>query len=156
MQLKSCTNRNLLDVQNLDKDPIFQIDGNLGTTSAIAEMLLQSHGIHESQTTAIRLLPALPTAWPEGEFKGLRARGGLEFDLSWAGGKGSRCVVRCDRSGTFRFYPPAEQTIASITNRAKAPMQAKQPDGSVEAELRAGQTYRIAFGSFIPSTKSSS
>ena len=156
VQLKSCTNRNLLDVQNLDKDPIFQIDGNLGTSAAIAEMLLQSHEIDDTQTTAIRLLPALPTAWSEGEFKGLRARGGLEVDLSWLDSKGSRCVIRCDHSNTYRVYPPTGQTIASISSRTKTLPQTKRRDSYLEVELKAGQTYRIIFGSFILSTKSSS
>jgi alpha-L-fucosidase 2 len=70
-----------------DAHPPFQIDGNFGGAAGIGELLIQSH------TKYIDILPALPSALPQGEVKGICARGGFVMDIKWKDNQLQQLVV---------------------------------------------------------------
>lgn len=75
----------------------FQIDGNFGFTSAIAEMLLQSHSV-------VHILPALPkSAVAKGSAKGLVARGNFVVDVEWSGGAFTQATVTSRSGGDLKL-----------------------------------------------------
>jgi alpha-L-fucosidase 2 len=77
---------------------IFVIDGNFGGTAVISEMLLRS------SRTEIDLLPALPSSWPTGYVRGLRARGNVEVDIEWENGKLTTVTFKFSSPGSMKVY----------------------------------------------------
>ena len=116
----------------------FQIDANFGACSGIAEMVLQSH------SGVIAILPALPSAWPDGHFHGLRARGNVEVDLSWKGGKAVTGTLRPGVAGEFAIRPPHGQRIARIQSGGQT-VRSAESDGVWKVRLEPRREYTLVF-----------
>jgi alpha-L-fucosidase 2 len=85
---------------------IFALDGNTAGAAGIAEMLLQS------QAGYIELLPALPSAWPDGSVRGLCGRGGFVVDITWRTGKLVAATLHSKHGGrTFVRYANRNTTV---------------------------------------------
>ena len=116
----------------------FQIDANFGGASAIAEMLLQSH------SGVIALLPALPSIWPEGHFRGLRARGDVEVDLAWKNGRATSATLVPRVAGEFKLRLPHGQRIARIQSAGRS-IPCTESDGMWRVRLEPHEQYTITF-----------
>jgi alpha-L-fucosidase 2 len=95
---------------------ILAIDGNTAGAAGIAEMLLQSHG------GVLHLLPALPSKWPTGSVRGLRARGGFTVSIFWQNGHLSSAMVKADRDADLAVRYQARTTKVHLRARTEHPI----------------------------------
>lgn len=105
-----------------DAHPPFQIDGNFGCTSGIAEMLLQS------QDGALEILPALPDQWQKGSIKGLMGRGGFKVDIEWSKGQVTRLKIQSAIGGNCRLRLPAGLRLRGKEALFEVPANSSNPN----------------------------
>ena len=116
-QLKSSTLPNLWC-----SHPPFQIDGNFGATSGMAEMLLQSH------TAYLVPLAALPDAWSSGSVSGLMARGHFEVSMRWEDKKLLQMTILSRSGGDLRVSYTGIEKIVIEVNQEKAKVNCIEKD----------------------------
>jgi alpha-L-fucosidase 2 len=113
---------------------IYSFDGNSGGTAGVAEMLLQSDG------DELELLPALPSQWPDGSVRGLRARGGFTVDISWRGGRLASARIHASIQAKTRIRYGDEVMVASLDAGEAIEVSV---DGSGEPPDRASARERV-------------
>ena len=126
--LTNATFPNLWDSYGLGSGgKLFQIDGNLGATAGVAEMLLQSHEGY------LHVLPALPDAWENGSFDGLTARGGFVVSAEWKQKRLTSVTVQARVDGTLRLFTGEQYHHSLACN------------GIIEQAMSTGETVTYRF-----------
>jgi alpha-L-fucosidase 2 len=118
--------------------PPFQIDGNFGACAGIAEMLLQNH------SDRIELLPALPQAWKNGSFYGLKVRGGGEVAAVWKDGLLREITLSAPIAFTYRIKLPAHSADMAISLNQK-PVSLSVISGILKVDMQAGDELLLTF-----------
>ena len=119
--------------------PPFQIDGNLGITAGMCEMLLQSHA------GEIDLLPAVDfERWRTGSFAGLRARGGYTVSVQWEQGRVISAQIHADQAG--RITVRCGESLRRVVDGDGVRVQHRRGRaGAFYFEAEQGQTYRLSY-----------
>ena len=126
-----------------DSHAPFQIDGNFGVCSGIAEMLMQSaHGY-------INILPALPTVWEDkGAVTGMKAMGNFTVDFNWVDGKVEKATIESHAGAPLRLRclrGAKEITAATITVDGKKTKVKVDEHGIASIPCKKGQVVIIGY-----------
>jgi alpha-L-fucosidase 2 len=118
--------------------PPFQIDGNFGACAGIAEMLIQC------RSGKIEFLPALPSAWKDGRFSGLKVPGGGEASAVWKDGLMMKATLCASASYAYQIKLPANSDDMSITMNQKN-ISLPVINGTLTVYMQAGDVLSVTF-----------
>ena len=117
--------------------PPFQIDGNFGATSGVAEMLLQSNMGY------INFLPALTDTWANGSVEGVVARGNFEVGIDWTAGKANEMTIK-SKNGGEAISKYTNISLATVTDSKGQNIEFKVIDNDkISFDTVKGETYII-------------
>lgn len=132
-----------------DTHPPYQIDGNFGMTSGVAEMLLQSNAGY------INLLPALPDVWENGSVDGLVARGNFAISMAWDFGRITTTEITANNGGEYKVLNPWSESSVGM----KVYKDGQEVETTVEAntlgdvytfQTEAGAVYELKPAAELP------
>ncbi len=118
---------------------IFVFDGNEAGAAGIAEMLLQSHSGY------IEFLPALPTEWETGFFRGLCVQGGGVVDIEWKNMKVVTAVIKAISDHTFYIKVKDNDAIPQLIKNGKRILLKQKENNLISFSLKKGETIIIKF-----------
>ncbi|MBF4569153.1 glycoside hydrolase N-terminal domain-containing protein [Plantibacter sp. VKM Ac-2880] len=132
----------LLDLHPMgDLDAVFQIDGNLGGTAGVVELLVQGHG------GVVSLLPTLPAAWSAGTFRGFRVRGAHVVDVEWRDHRPVAATLQLTAGDVIVELPDDGSTITIVGPHGpcQPELATGAPTGRRRIVLRTRGVHELAF-----------
>jgi alpha-L-fucosidase 2 len=112
------------------------LDGNLGGTAGVLEMLFQSyHGV-------LHFLPALPPQWKAGKVAGIKGRGGYEVSFMWESSRLTRAEIIPKRDGMCRIKGLSGQKV-TVKDRAQNKEAVTEENGIKTFPVAAGTVYSL-------------
>jgi alpha-L-fucosidase 2 len=114
----------------------YSIEGNMGVTSAIQEMVLSS------RDGLVKILPAVPESWKKGSVSGILTRTGAEVDLAWDQKKGVATMkIKSRRNAKFDVLVPSGYKKVKGTGAEKF----DSATGVLSLELSSGKVTTYEF-----------
>ena len=144
--LRFCTGTNLFTYHNdwrnmgvtlkymIAKQAPFQIDANMGFTSAIYEMLLYSNA------KMLKFLPAVPKEFSQGKIEGLIARGGIKVSIEWTENV-AEIVVESIKDVKMHVGMKNGRLLQSTASYAES----EYGEGFVLMQFEKGVSYQLKF-----------
>lgn len=115
----------------------FQIDGNFGYTSGVAEMLLQSNAGY------INLLPAVPNDWANGSVNGLVAQGSFEVSMDWADGNVTTATILSKNGGEAVVQTKNASLATVVDSDGKVVDVTPVKENRISFATEAGKSYTL-------------